>query len=213
MICCATVYSSSSSVHTVKQLLQDFHNLQCYLPSIMCFRDKPLSVSALQNKQTKKTQCYKEWSETQYNALSDHISHIMKYDLINVSALFDNRQQFGWHMIPLQGTSNTLEKNYTRGSFLICKQPDETYFPPQKILVVITRLERLKIENEICLLKHPPNMESCTVTKMPVLYWSWWYLRSEQSSYALSSTYPGVNHAFDIILHYSFIVTPSPIPQ
>lgn len=24
------------------------------------------------------------------------------------------------------------------------KQPDETYFPPQKIFVVITRLERLK---------------------------------------------------------------------
>lgn len=28
------------------------------------------------------------------------------------------------------------------------KHPDETYFPPQKIFVVITRLERLKMENE-----------------------------------------------------------------
>lgn len=52
-------------------------------------------------------------------------------------------------MIPLPGASN--RKKYIREdrfSFESKKQSDETYFPPQKIFVVITRLERLKMENE-----------------------------------------------------------------
>lgn len=48
---------------------------------------------------------------------------------------------------PITRSIKQVEKNYTGGSFLMLKskkQPDETYFPPQKIFVVITRLERLK---------------------------------------------------------------------
>lgn len=69
----------------------------------------------------------------------------MKYDLINVSA---SEQISLMTYDPITSNIKQVEKNYTLGTFLIWKQPVETYFPPQKILVVITRLERLKMRNE-----------------------------------------------------------------
>ena len=52
-------------------------------------------------------------------------------------------------MIPLPGASNRKQnRREDRFSFGSKKQSDETYFPPQKIFVVITRLERLKMENK-----------------------------------------------------------------
>lgn len=61
--------------------------------------------------------------------------------------------QFGWHMIPLPGASgsNKSRKIIREGSFSIwanSRVKDETYFPPQKIFVVITKLERLEKEKK-----------------------------------------------------------------
>lgn len=52
-------------------------------------------------------------------------------------------------MIPLPGASgsNKSRKITREGSFSIWAK-DETYFPPQKIFVVITKLERLEKEKK-----------------------------------------------------------------
>lgn len=67
--------------------------------------------------------------------------------------------QFGWHMIPLPGASgsNKSRKITREGSFSIwanSRVKDETYFPPQKIFVVITKLERLEKEKKKKVSKH-----------------------------------------------------------
>lgn len=81
----------------------------------------------------------------------------MKYDLINVSALVkvpDNRTVWMTYDL-ITGSIKQVEKIYTGPSFLMWtrklskrSKPEETYFPPQKIFVVITRLERLKNEKK-----------------------------------------------------------------
>lgn len=58
-------------------------------------------------------------------------------------------------MIPLPGASgsNKSRKITREGSFSIWAK-DETYFPPQKIFVVITKLERLEKEKKKNVSKH-----------------------------------------------------------
>lgn len=62
-------------------------------------------------------------------------------------------------MIPLPGASgsNKSRKITREGSFSIwanSRVKDETYFPPQKIFVVITKLERLEKEKKKKVSKH-----------------------------------------------------------
>lgn len=82
-------------------------------------------------------------------------------------------------MIPLPGASNRKIIQKDRFSLESKKQLDETYFPPQKIFVVITRLERLKMGNESISVTSAKHRIIAT-TKM---YGSWRYLRSTQTLY------------------------------
>jgi len=106
----------------------------------MCFRDKPLSVSALQKKQNTDLVLW-----TTFKA--PHCWHtiiVVKYQRF---FQFVGKNLTTHPMTA--GIRNMQVRGFTQDSLSFGSRM-KTYFPPQKIFVVITRLERLKMEKHIC---------------------------------------------------------------
>ncbi len=137
---------------------------------------------------------------------------MVKYDLINVPALLkvpDNRSVWMTHE-PIKRSIKQVEKNYTGGSFLIwtpsqMKQPDETYFPPQKIFVVITRLERLKMENESTSVTTPAKTQRIIAASC---IGSWWYLHKPHII-CINSEDEKLLHILWVVMHFCLTVSMS----